>query len=172
MLLWQQGFSCMRLPDRGEALDVSAKGRGSDMEPIAWLVLLAIFLAVEAATAGLTTIWFAAGALAAGAAAYFGGSIVLQLMVFFVVSVLLLIFTRPAAMRLMNQSKHATNVNSLVGKRALVTEEIDNLRQMGKVQLQDIDWMARSSREDIKIEKNAVVIIREVRGVTLIVDKE
>lgn len=142
------------------------------MEVIAWLILLAIFLAVEAATAGLTTIWFAAGALAAGAAAYFGGDIVLQLIVFFVVSVLLLLFTRPAAMRLMNQSSHATNVNSLVGKRAIVTEEIDNLHQIGKVQLQDIDWMARSMTDDIRIEKDAVVVIREVRGVTLIVEKE
>ena len=36
-----------------------------DMQAVAWLVLLVVMLAAEAVTLGLTTIWFAAGALAA-----------------------------------------------------------------------------------------------------------
>lgn len=87
------------------------------MEPIIWLVILAFLLAIEAATAGLTTIWFAGGALVSAVAAYLGADIWLQILLFLGVSILLLIFTRPLAVRYMNKNLEKTNVNSLIGKR-------------------------------------------------------
>jgi membrane protein implicated in regulation of membrane protease activity len=136
-----------------------------------WLALLAVFLIVEAITAGLTTIWFAGGALVAAVAAYFGAGIVTQLMLFLVVSVVLLIFTRPLAVRYMNKDLEKTNVNSLLGKTAVVTMDIDNLAQTGQVRINDIEWMARTSDDNIRIPKQAVVEIEEVQGVKLIVRK-
>lgn len=141
------------------------------MEPMIWLALLAVFLIVEAITAGLTTIWFAGGALVAAVAAYFGAGIVTQLMLFLVVSVVLLIFTRPLAVRYMNKDLEKTNVNSLLGKTAVVTMDIDNLAQTGQVRINDIEWMARTSDDNIRIPKQAVVEIEEVQGVKLIVRK-
>ena len=141
------------------------------MEAMVWLILLAVFLVVEAITAGLTTIWFAGGALVAALAAYFGAGVVLQLLLFLVVSVVLLVFTRPRAVKYMNKDLEKTNVNSLLGKTAVVTQEIDNLAQTGQVRINDIEWTARTFDNSIKIPKDAVVEIEEVQGVKLIVKK-
>lgn len=73
------------------------------MTPLAWLGILAILLVIEAITVGLTTVWFAGGALVACIVSWLGGGIVVQLLLFFGVSVVLLIFTRPLAVRYMNK---------------------------------------------------------------------
>lgn len=90
------------------------------MTPLAWLGILAILLVIEAITVGLTTVWFAGGALVACIASWLGGGIVVQLLLFFGVSVVLLIFTRPLAVRYMNKGVEKTNAESLLGKRAVV----------------------------------------------------
>jgi membrane protein implicated in regulation of membrane protease activity len=141
------------------------------MEPLIWLALLAAFLIIEAITTGLTTIWFAGGALVAVIASYLGAGLVLQLLLFLVVSVALLIFTRPLAVRYMNKDLEKTNVNSFLGKTAIVTQEIDNLAQTGQVRINDIEWMARASQDDQKIPEDAVVRVVEVHGVRLIVEE-
>ncbi|HIZ23765.1 MAG TPA: NfeD family protein [Candidatus Blautia faecigallinarum] len=139
------------------------------MEPIIWLVILAFLLAIEAATAGLTTIWFAGGALVSAVAAYLGADIWLQILLFLGVSILLLIFTRPLAVRYMNKNLEKTNVNSLIGKKAVVTREIHNLAQTGQVRINDVEWMARSLSDEEIIPADTIVRIEEIRGVTLYV---
>lgn len=141
------------------------------MEPLIWLGLLAVFLVVEAITAGLTTIWFAGGALVAAVSTFFGAGLVVQLLLFLIVSVILLIFTRPLAVKYMSQDLEKTNVNSLLGKTAVVTREIDNLAQTGQVRINDIEWTARTKQDSLKIPEKAVVKILEVRGVKLIVEE-
>ena len=115
------------------------------MEPIMWLILLACFLVVEAITVGLTTIWFAGGALVAAIASGLGAGILIQWVLFLIVSLALLIFTRPMAVRYMNKGVPKTNVNSLIGERAVVIQKINNLEQTGQVRINDIEWMARTS---------------------------
>ena len=140
------------------------------MEPIIWLGILAVLLVIEGLTTALTTIWFAGGALAAAIAAGAGLGIVSQLLLFFCVSLVLLIFTRPAAMKLMNKNTEKTNVDSLLGKTAVVIQEINNLAQTGQVRINDIEWMARTSDDSARIPVGTVVVIRAVRGVKLIVE--
>ena len=140
------------------------------MEPIIWLGILAVLLVIEGLTTALTTIWFAGGALAAAIAAGVGMGIVPQLLLFFCVSLVLLIFTRPAAMKLMNKNTEKTNVDSLLGKTAVVIQEINNLAQTGQVRINDIEWMARTSDDSARIPVGTVVVIRAVRGVKLIVE--
>lgn len=139
------------------------------MEPIIWLAILAFFLVLEAITAGLATIWFAGGALAAAIAAYLGAEIWLQILLFLAVSIILLIFTRPLAVKYMSKDLEKTNVNSLIGKKAVVTQKIDNLAQTGQVKINDVEWLARSFSDEEKIPENTVVVIREIHGVTLYV---
>ena len=139
------------------------------MEPIIWLAILAFFLVVEAITAGLATIWFAGGALAAAIAAYLGAEIWLQILLFLAVSIILLIFTRPLAVKYMSKDLEKTNVNSLIGKKAVVTQKIDNLAQTGQVKINDVEWMARSFSDGETIPKSTVVVIGEIHGVTLYV---
>jgi membrane protein implicated in regulation of membrane protease activity len=134
-----------------------------------WLGVVALLLIIEAITAGLTTIWFAGGALLAALAALMGAGLGFQLLLFLCVSLLLLIFTRPLAMRFMNKGVTKTNVNSLIGTRAVVTKEINNLAQTGQVRINDIEWTARSSKDDILIPEKTIVEIEAVKGVKLIV---
>ena len=140
------------------------------MEPIIWLGILAVLLVIEGLTTALTTIWFAGGALAAAIASGFGMGIVAQLLLFLCVSLVLLIFTRPAAMKLMNKNTEKTNVDSLLGKTAVVIQKVSNLEQTGQVRINDIEWMARTSDDNIIIPVGTVVVIKEVHGVRLIVE--
>lgn len=141
------------------------------MQPLIWLGILAVLLLIEAITAGLTTIWFAGGALIAAVASYFGVDLIVQLLLFLCVSLVLLIFTRPLALKYFNKKTIQTNVNSLIGKKAVVIQDIDNLAQTGKVQINDIEWTARSTDDGKKISKDAIVFIREIHGVKLIVEE-
>lgn len=139
------------------------------MEPIIWLGILAVLLVIEGLTTALTTIWFAGGALVAAIAAGIGMGIVPQLILFFCVSLVLLLFTRPAALKLMNKGTEKTNVDGLLGKSAVVIQQIDNLAQTGQVRINDIEWMARTSDDSVKIPVGTVVVIEAVHGVRLIV---
>ena len=142
------------------------------MEPIMWLILLACFLVVEAITVGLTTIWFAGGALVAAIASGLGAGILIQWVLFLIVSLALLIFTRPMAVRYMNKGVPKTNVNSLIGERAVVIQKINNLEQTGQVRINDIERMARTSSDEVTIPEHAIVTIEDVQGVKLIVKEE
>ena len=142
------------------------------MEPIIWLGILAVLLIIEGLTTALTTIWFAGGALAAAIAAGFGAGIIPQLLLFFAVSLVLLFFTRPVALKLMNKNTEKTNVNSLPGKTAVVIQKIDNLAQTGQVRINDIEWLARTSDDNVTIPEGTVVVVKEVHGVRLIVEKK
>lgn len=139
------------------------------MTPLAWLGILAILLVIEAITVGLTTVWFAGGALVACIASWLGGGIVVQLLLFFGVSVVLLIFTRSLAVRYMNKGVEKTNAESLLGKRAVVIQPVNNLAQTGQVRINDIEWTARTADDGEEIPTGAVVEIEEIRGVKLIV---
>ncbi len=143
-----------------------------DMQAAGWLALLVVLLAAEAVTLGLTTIWFAGGALAAFAAAIAGAGLLAQVVIFCVVSVALLVFTRPAASRWLNRDRTRTNAASLIGDTAVVTEPIDNLAGCGQVQVHGQIWTARSAQEDVSIAAGRTVKIMEISGVRLIVKEE
>ena len=140
---------------------------------IFWLVLLIVAIVVEVLTMGLTTIWFAGGALAAFGAGVIGFGLVVQVVVFVVVSVLLLVLTRPLAVKYFNQERQKTNAESLIGQQALVIEDIDTLQSAGRVEVNGQEWSAKTDEPDGKIEKNKIVVIDGIQGVKLIVrDKE
>ena len=140
------------------------------MEPIIWLGVLAVLLVIEGLTTALTTIWFAGGALVAAIASGAGAGILVQWILFLVISLVLLIFTRPLAVRYMNKGVPKTNVNSLIGEKAVVIQKINNLEQTGQVRINDIEWMARTSDDSVTIPVDTVVIIKAVHGVKLIVE--
>jgi len=138
-------------------------------EVMIWLVLLIVFIAVEAATLGLTSIWFAGGALLAVIIAAVGGPVWLQILVFLIAALLLLVFTRPVAVKYFNKDRIKTNVESIVGKQAIVTAQINNLQGVGTVVVSGQEWTARSCEEGITIPKDTVVIVESVSGVKLMV---
>ncbi len=139
---------------------------------IIWLIVLVLSIGVEVATLGLTSVWFAGGALVSIVAAAFNVPFVVQLLLFFVVSLVLLFFTRPIAVKYFNKNRVKTNTESLIGKQAIVTGEIDNLQGIGQVIVNGQEWTARSDEEGVKISEGAIVSIMAISGVKLIVRAE
>ena len=135
---------------------------------ICWLAVFVLLIVIELATMGLTTIWFAGGAVAGFIASMLGANVVIQAVVFFVVSIVLLIFTRPFAVRYINSNKTKTNIDGLIGQEALVLEEINNIRETGCARLEGKEWTARSV-DDTVIPADTVVIVERIEGVKLII---
>ena len=142
------------------------------MDTILWLVLFIVFLIIEIITMGLTTVWFAGGALVGCVLAYAGCSLPVQIIVFLVVSTALLILTRPIAMKYFNQEREKTNVESLLGQKAIVLERIDTLHGTGRAEVNGLEWAAKVDEPDVIIEPGEVVVIEGIQGVKLIVKKE
>ena len=142
------------------------------LDLILWLVLFIIFVVVELATMGLTTIWFAGGALIAIILAACGANPWIQIVVFLIVSLVLVFFTRPIAVKDFNKSRAKTNVETVIGEVAVVTEAIDNLQAKGVVSLNGQEWTARSVSDEILIGEREKVVVRQVEGVKLIVEKQ
>ena len=134
---------------------------------IIWLALTAVLLIIEIVTLGLTTIWFAAGALFAFFAALLGMNQGIQIGVFVVV---LLFFTRPLAVKYLNTKTIKTNTEALVGKTARVIVDINNLKSQGQVVINGLEWTARSSDDTVVFKIGDAVTIVGIEGVKLIVE--
>ena len=136
---------------------------------ILWLVALVFFIMIEIATMGLTTIWFAGGALVAVIAAALGAPVILQIILFLAASLALLYFTRPVAVKYFNKDRVKTNAESLVGRQAIVISEINNLQGIGQVTVGGQEWSARTAEDDMHLPVGSVADIVAIHGVKLIV---
>ena len=135
-----------------------------------WLVLAVVALVIELATVNLVSIWFVAGAVAAFVAALLGAQVGTQVGVFVVVTAVLLIFTMPAARRLLQKSKQATNSDRIIGQEAIVTEEIDTVKATGQIKVLGVMWSAVSEDGRV-IPEGSRVNVSEIRGVKAVVKK-
>jgi membrane protein implicated in regulation of membrane protease activity len=141
------------------------------MEMTFWLIVFVALLVIEIATMGLTTIWFAGGALVSFLAAYIGFGVGVQVAVFLIVSILLLVLTRPIAVKFFNQERQKTNADSLIGQKAVVKEAIDIIQATGRVEVNGMEWSAKTEEPGV-IEADTIVVIKGIQGVKLIVEKE
>lgn len=142
------------------------------MNTTIWLIVFVVCIVAEIISMGLTTIWFAGGALVAAVIAAIGAPLWMQITVFAVVSLVLLYFTRPVAVKYFNKDRVKTNAESLVGKQAIVISEIDNLQGIGQVTVGGQEWSARTMDEGITLPVGSVVVIRAISGVKLMVEEK
>ena len=136
---------------------------------IVWLVLIVVFLTVEASTVTLVSLWFAAGALAAVLVALTGGGVGFQVTVFVIVSAVLLTALRPLVRKHIKPKLTKTNVDSVIGSTGLVTVAIDNISAVGQVKLGAMTWTARSVSGD-PIPAGALVRVAKIEGVKAFVE--
>lgn len=141
------------------------------IEAILWLVALVVFIVIEILTTGLISIWLAAGALVSFFVALAGFNIWVQLGVFFVVSILLLLFTKPVVQKRFNKDTVKTNAEGLIGRTAKVTSTINNIEGTGTVFINGLEWTARVRDDAQIIPEGTIVTIEEISGVKLIVSK-
>lgn len=136
--------------------------------PVIWLIVLVTTLIVEALTAGLVTIWFSAGAIAALISSYFGIGFIYQIIIFIAVSAFALLITRPLVKGKIIKSPVKTNADLVLGQNAVVIEAIEPIEGKGQVKVGGKVWSAKSA--DLSgIEKDRIVTVEKIEGVHLIV---
>lgn len=133
-----------------------------------WLVLALIFLVIEALTAGLTTIWFAGGAFIALLTALLDLPIALQVVIFFAVSICFLVFTRKIFVEKLKTGSEKTNIDALIGEKAMVVKPIQPF-SIGQVKVNGQIWSAVGKTPETSIEQGKEVKIHAIEGVKLVV---
>lgn len=138
--------------------------------PWFWLGMVIVFTVIEIFTAGLTTIWFAIGSIPMIFLSFLPIPFLYQVLIMLVISIVLLIFTRPFFVKKLNANKEKTNVDALIGKTALVTKKITKFEK-GEVKIDGKIWTAKSvSDEDL--EEGTECLLQSIEGVTAIVSKK
>ncbi len=140
------------------------------MEYVVWLVIMGILIAIEASTANFVTIWFAIGAFGATLGSVFGMSVFGQICLFVALSVVSLILTKPLVTKKLNFEKAKTNADAVIGKTAVVCEDITGDKFAGRVKADGKDWSAISA-DGSDILKDTVVVVKDIQGVRLVVEK-
>ncbi|MEG2087237.1 MAG: NfeD family protein [Angelakisella sp.] len=136
-----------------------------------WLAVMVVLLIVEACTTQMLCIWFALGAFVTVVAALLGADEGIQFAVFVVVSALSMIFTRKFVVNALKVKKTATNADSFVGLCGSVLEEIDNAAETGRVRVNGLDWMARTSDNSV-LHIGDTVVVQAITGAKVIVIKK
>jgi membrane protein implicated in regulation of membrane protease activity len=132
-----------------------------------WVALVIFFALIEVLTLGLTTVWFAIAALIMVFLSFLKISPSVQVLIFLAISAVLLIFTRPVAVKKFKIGREKTNVDSLIGKRVLVTKTISEFEK-GEVKISGLIWAARSD-SNTEIAAGTKCEVLRVEGVQIIV---
>lgn len=135
---------------------------------ILWGAVFAVMVIAELASMQLVSIWFAAGALASFITALCGMGMGMQMVVFVIVSIVLLVGTRPLLKKFRVENAQPTNIDLDIGKTAVVIENIDNSLDTGRAKLNGVDWKAVSA-DDSVISEGSIVRIEEIKGTKLFV---
>lgn len=138
---------------------------------ILWGIVFAVAVIAELATLQLVTIWFAAGALGAFISAGLGCTFMTQAIIFTAISVLLLCVTRPLLRRLRVKDIVPMNADAEVGKRGIVTEEINPPKETGRVRIGGVNWRARTEDDSI-LPAGTAVRVERISGTTAFVREE
>ena len=136
-----------------------------------WLILLILLLIIEIITVGLTSIWAAGGALAALLLSMIRVPIIWQVITFFVVTFVLLWFTRPFAVKIINSQREKTNYEGIIGKTIRIAERVDNLNQTGMAVVNGQEWTVRAEDDKEVLEPETLAKVVNISGVKLIVKK-
>lgn len=139
-------------------------------ESLIWILIAVIFAVIEAFTISLTTIWFTVGGVAACVVALLGGPLLLQIIVFLVVSIVLLYFTRPLAVKKLRIGHEKNNIDQMIGKTCLVTDIIEPYHT-GQVKLNGLVWTAVAKNEQETLNQGEIVKIVKLEGVKLVVER-
>ena len=135
-----------------------------------WLIVAGVFFLGEIFTTGFLIFWLGIGALLAMITSIFTDNLVIQTAVFVVSSALLLFLTRPFVNKYARPDKDGTvtNAKSIVGRKAVVTEDIDPIKSVGLVKVGEEIWSAMSENQEL-IPKDTKVEITDLQGVKVVV---
>lgn len=133
-----------------------------------WIIMGVVFIILEIFTAGFFILWFGIGAIVAGIEAYFNVNIVIQCLSFVVVSSVLLAATRKLAERFSGKQPPGVGADRLIGEKGVVLEEIDNIKNTGRVRVEEDEWRAESITGEV-ILKSKIIEVVKLEGTRLVV---
>ena len=138
--------------------------------PYIWIGVIVFAFILKVHTFKIFPVWLIPSAFTAFVLSLIDIQVWLQVAAFFVITLVLLIFSR-AIIKKPKKRKNA-NINSrddsLIGRNALVTEEINNYKNTGTIRINGLVWNAQSEDDGIIYESGLVVIILGIQGVNLI----
>ncbi len=134
-----------------------------------WLIIAGIFFVGEIMTVGFLLFWFGFGSLVAMIVSFFTSNIIIQTSAFLIVSIILLFITKPFVNKFVNKTPTViTNAYNIIGKKAIVLEDIDPIQSKGLVKIGTETWSAESE-SDRKILKDTEVEVTAIKGVKAVV---
>lgn len=139
-------------------------------QTMVWLILVIAFVVIEIATVGLTCIWFAGGSLAGMLLSMLNVDTLWQVIGAIVVTVVLLVFTRPFVVKYVTQKQAKTNYEQLIGQTICIQETVDNLAQTGSALVNGQEWTVRAANETV-LQVGTIAKIVEISGVKLMVEQ-
>ncbi|WP_303919088.1 NfeD family protein [Treponema berlinense] len=134
-----------------------------------WLSVMVVCVLIEALTLALTSVWAAIAALIMIFVSQTGLPFKWQLLLFLVLTIALIVTTRPFAVKKLKLGKNKTNVNSLVGQEVLVVKKISPF-QKGEVKAKNgVIWTAQNAdpQSSSEIPEGTVCTIEKIDGNTL-----
>lgn len=129
-----------------------------------WLIAAGVFFILEIFTVGFLIFWLGIGCLLAMLVSFFTDSVIVQTAVFVISSGLLIFATKPLVKKIAQKDNAKTNVYSLVGKKAIVTEDINWATGSGQIKIEGQVWSAKT-KEQVNITKGTEVEIESIEGV-------
>ncbi len=132
---------------------------------LVWLIIAAILFVGEIITAGFLLLWFAIAAIVAMLVSFITTNLFIQTLIFLIVSVILIIFTRPLLSKYTKGDNTVMNSQTIVGKTAIVTEDISLLNSTGQINVDGEIWSAKTYNPDLTIPKGSRVEIIGIDGV-------
>lgn len=140
-----------------------------------WLALAIALMVIELSTVQLVSLWFSIGAIVTSLVKLIFPNLGFpwQALIFALVSVALLIATRPFVKKFLTRHSEGqkTNLELLLGKEAIVVEEINNIRGEGTIKINGLVWSARSDDNSI-IPADTIVIFKEINGNKAVVERK
>lgn len=136
-----------------------------------WLIIAGVCFIIEMITVGFLMFWFGIGALITMIVSFiFPESIVLQTSIFVISSTLLIFLTKPLANKLQKSDKKvATNAFSIIGKKGLVIQDINEEHGVGQIKVAGEVWSAKTSDGSV-IEKGTQIEVIQIDGVKAVVE--
>jgi membrane protein implicated in regulation of membrane protease activity len=136
---------------------------------VIWSLVLIATIVIEFETADMVTIWFAVGAIGALIAAALEQTVFIQIGIFIIVSLVLIVLTRPMTKRFMDKTVIKTNADRFIGMIGTITVEVP-VGGRGEVLVDNNKWIAFSSLEEV-IPVGTKVIVQDIIGIKLLVSK-
>jgi membrane protein implicated in regulation of membrane protease activity len=137
---------------------------------LVWLIILVLSLVIEAATAALVSVWFAAGALVCLGLSFIPGLPYWgEIIIFLGVSLGTFLAIRPYISKIMKKRTIRSNVDSLVGEKGIVVTPVDSLH-WGAVRLKGVIWTAVPVKEGDTFDEGETVRIKAIDGNKLMIE--